>query len=78
LTAGSPSRYAAQVTRGVKNAALQSAIFLDPRDAQTIAADAGLKPPRLSHAVYGRRTLTKDEQTRVAQVLKRPRRALFP
>lgn len=52
-----------------RNVALQSAIFASGKFQRTIAKKAKVDVAKLSHATYGRRALSADEQRRVADVL---------
>lgn len=60
------------------NVALKYAIVLSGKYQDEVARDADVPSPLLSHAIYGRRTLTADQRARVAQALNRREAELFP
>lgn len=60
------------------NLPLKVAIIADGRHQEVIARKAQIEPQLLSHVIYGRRELTADAQARLAKVLRRSVKEIFP
>jgi transcriptional regulator with XRE-family HTH domain len=60
-----------------RNAALKHAIFESGREQRRIAKLARISAEKLSHAIYGRRTLDAKERERLAKVLGKSEDELF-